>query len=216
MIGSKRAVIRGNVISLIIAVLGFLVVLGVVGVIIYSLYYSDAAKAKQTLDIVIDKIDYLNPGEVAKFPLRGVDGWALAGWDKDNPLRPDKCFLSSCICVCPNVDVGGLFSSQGILNSEPIDSDFFYILSRKFSSNCQEGGFCKNIKSEDVFSLDEVSVEGSGHAQLYRGAPFIITSNNLIEIQINNSKELSIISSRLMGRFSNINKYLELARSYTK
>lgn len=28
------------------------------------------------------------------------EGWSIAAWSKSNQSRPDKCFFSSCICIC--------------------------------------------------------------------------------------------------------------------
>lgn len=190
MVRLRRGIIMGNTLSLLVAMLGLLVVLGAIGTIVYNLFYSDSAKAKKALDIVIDKIDYLKEGENAKFPLRGVDGWMFVGWSKEDLIRPDKCFLNNCVCVCKipddlNTWVGVLRPGQGSPSDEErIERDKMET-QEKLKEACQEKeGICKAVKEiVTLSSYGEVIDKTTGASQnVY--FPAIRLSNKLVELEI--------------------------------
>ncbi len=76
-------------------------------------YYStsqDEKNAKKLLDSITGKIDNLEAGESNDFLLQGVEDWYLVGWNKTGE-RPEKCFFSSCLCICPEGNIDSCQSS---------------------------------------------------------------------------------------------------------
>lgn len=186
---SRRGIIMGNTLGLLVALLGLLVILGAIGTIVYNLYFADAAKAKKALDIVMDKIDYLKEGESAKFPLRGVDGWMFVGWNKDDLIRPDKCFLSNCVCVCKtdglNTRVGVLRPGQAGSSAEDrIESDKIKT-QEELKDACQnKEGICKAVKEGVILSSYGKVIDRTTGSSQDAYFPAIKLSNGLIELEI--------------------------------
>jgi hypothetical protein len=91
-----------NAFSMVVAVVA--ITLLVIGIIygIYNLYTTNEEKiAKNTLNTIVDKINGFNENPVPfKVNVQGPSGMTLYGWGKDNPNRPENCFLKSCVCLC--------------------------------------------------------------------------------------------------------------------
>jgi len=132
----RRGDLTNNILSVILAI-GGLLMLVFLGVKLYNFFVSqDEKNAAAFLDGLRAKIDNLVEGEVGNFVLRGVEGWSLAGWSKEDSLnvKPQKCFDISCLCACPN--------------------------SGDIASSCQEDGLCRKIDFNRVqFSTSEGVIE---------------------------------------------------------
>src|SRR3989344_8587187 len=75
--------------------IGGLLMLIFLGVKLYNFFVSqDEKNAAAFLDGLKAKIEALEEGEVGNFVLRGVEGWSLAGWSREDSLKvkPQKCF----------------------------------------------------------------------------------------------------------------------------
>jgi len=78
-----------------------MVILGFLAFGLFSMVIGqDMKNAKSFIDSLDSKIENLNDGESNTFILQGLDGWVLVGYELSNPLRPEKCFLNSCLCLC--------------------------------------------------------------------------------------------------------------------
>ncbi len=110
----------------------------IVVVIFYGFYrlydaYSISAESKKAetlIDNIEGKILLLNEGESNEFPFQGVNNWYLIGWNSSESGRPDKCFLNSCICICPNLPD--------------------YDSKEESAESCQERGFCRKVDFDKV------------------------------------------------------------------
>jgi hypothetical protein len=114
-----------NVLSLIIAAIAIgLLAFGAAK--LYQVYTgSEVENARNTLNIVMAKIEALEEGESNKFLIQGFEGaenWYLEGWSKNEEGRPDKCSLNSCLCVCKLSDTDA----------------------------CQNNGFCRKIDNDEL------------------------------------------------------------------
>ena len=115
----KKGDLVKNVLALVIAVIGLGLII-IAAVKLYNLNKDqEFENAKKLVDGLIGKINNLKEGEIGRPIVRGVEGWSLVGWGKDDKSRPDKCFFDSCICVCR-------LGENGLRNS------------------CQETGICRN------------------------------------------------------------------------
>lgn len=124
---NRKGDLTQNVLSLIIAALGIALLVFAA----YKLYRANVENeeenATKLLNSLDEKIKNLKDGEIGRFPIRGVNGWYLTGWGKDEQGRPDKCFFNSCVCVC---------KSGGINEKD----------------SCQKNGICRDLKYDKVFS----------------------------------------------------------------
>jgi len=113
--------------------IGGLLMLIFLGVKLYNFFVSqDEKNAAAFLDGLKAKIEALEEGEVGNFVLRGVEGWSLAGWSREDSLKvkPQKCFDVSCLCACPSTG--------------------------DIASSCQEDGLCRKVDFNRVqFSTAE-------------------------------------------------------------
>ena len=140
---NKKGILTKNVLSLLVAVMGIILLI-FVSVSIYNSFESQEEKnARAFLDGLMGKIDNLEDGETGVFPMTWVEDYRMIGYDKSLPREevPEKCFFESCICICKD---GG-------------DS------SEYIKDECQSSGFCKDIgnKNLDVFSKVIWNYEGN-------------------------------------------------------
>lgn len=145
---SRNGILPDNLMSAVLAI-GGLLMLAFLGVKLYNFFVSqDQKNAGAFLDSLQGKIEALDVRDcipspqasppnvqlspqdcfvVNSFALRGVEGWALTGWGKDDPLqkkgqgggKPEKCLDNSCLCACPNGD--------------------------NIAASCQEKGICRIV-----------------------------------------------------------------------
>lgn len=137
----------------------------------------ESENAKSLLEKVVEKVDALSSGQSTQATLQGFSGgesWYFVGWSLNDPLRPQKCFFSTCLCVCPG--------------SSP--------------SACQGDGFCRTL-SLDSISLRSSSQEVIGTFSAGTGAvspqygtvnrSCVVLRSNLFEITLSkNSSSLKI------------------------
>jgi len=195
---------KGNIIEnlpgLLIAILG----LAIIGFGIYQgilLYSQNVSEQKDTNAIAIveqikERIERLEEGNSGSFPVRGLKGWFLVVWGKDDPTKPNRCVLGSCICAC---------EGKGELGGR--------------AELCQDRGFCEliDVDTVDVHMDDYVaskditgrpepgSIQYNGKFYSYRERDFIIMPANLMDINIEkNARALS------MNYESNIYKEIQV------
>lgn len=124
-------------------------------------YYStsvDEKNAKSLIESITGKINNLEVGEENTFLFQGIEGWYLVGWSKDDSDGPDKCFFSSCLCVCPNPDAESCQNS-GICNSidqEKVEVDSFTTL--KYFISEIVGGINNDINASCI-SISDVLID---------------------------------------------------------
>lgn len=118
----RGGIVMDNLLGIILV--GIALIIFVVAV--YKFYETsldqDAKSAQALADSIVAKVEALDEGSVNS-TFRGVKDWYIVGWGIEDEDRPDKCALSSCICVC-----------QGPL-----------------ASDCQENGFCRGVGVPRVF-----------------------------------------------------------------
>ena len=134
---AEEKVLTPNFITLVIGVIGLLLVFGGA----YLFYKNVTAdqeieSAKSTLNTIIEKIEFMKQGQ-GKFTIQGFknsENWFLMAWNKNDPTdtKPEKCFLNSCLCLCKPSEK----FSEGNYN---------------WKENCQNRGFCTEIKDKDIF-----------------------------------------------------------------
>ncbi|MCH7567872.1 MAG: hypothetical protein IIA87_00450 [Nanoarchaeota archaeon] len=166
----KKGILIKNVMALVIAVIGLLI-LSVVVVRLYQINVNqEQENARKTIDNIMGKIVLLEDGEIGRFAIQGFKGsknWYLVGWDKRFEDRPDKCFLDNCICICKG----------------------------NTPTACQSTGFCRNVKNEEVFVYSELVVSGVPPAGEIRYPACISFFPSLQEIQVyKNISHLTIFS----------------------
>lgn len=189
-----------NVLSIIIAVIG-IAALFYAGYKVYQIVFQqEELAARETLKEIISDLNSVPEGKSVSFPIRGVNEWAIGGWSRNNPHRPEKCFNGGCICVCP-VDEGTIGADTRIALGKArspdydINSDIYkevqigtnfvkeYNL-KEFSKSCDIRGFCELFAVDyDLVQLVGCSKHSSTLSLCYLSSP-IFFSKNLIEINI--------------------------------
>ena len=139
---NKKGDLMNNVLGVIIAVIGLSLLAYGAYKVYQNVVNSEDQKAKNLADLIEGKVEALKEGQIGKFNLVKLEGWGIAGWSLNDPKRPDKCSLNSCICICN--DVVDISFGDSLINS------------------CQENGFCrkfgsKNIKVYKIFKSFEYS-----------------------------------------------------------
>lgn len=111
-----------NTLSIILAVIGILLIV-IIGVKLYIFLGSqEQENARNVLDNIIGKAELLKDGEKNTFAIRGIKDWVLIGWSKGQIGKPEKCFTSSCLCICVK------------------------------GKDCQDNGFCEKIDKDIVYA----------------------------------------------------------------
>ncbi|MBX4196466.1 hypothetical protein KW805_02680 [Candidatus Pacearchaeota archaeon] len=156
----RKGILPQNTLEAIIAVLGIALILGAVGMGIFHFTSNqESESAKATINILEGKINALEAGQEARFSIRGVNEWYLKGWSNQDPAKPDVCFLSSCLCICPS----------------------------NTKDSCQTKGFCRKFDvatlSVKAVVSDGMSPKGLD-LPLYQGVDYIQFPRNLIELKI--------------------------------
>lgn len=137
-----------TVLGIILAVIGILIFIAG----IYKLYQvgvnEESENAKKTLDIVIARVNAMPDGQTGTFALQGFseEAWFLSGWSASDRTKPEKCLISSCVCIC-----------KGSGRSE----------------NCQGSeGFCREVNFVNV-AVESASLESptGGASSAGTGAP---------------------------------------------
>ena len=138
-----------NFASVALAAVGFVLIV-ILGVQLVNFFISEDKNAQKVIDNIMGKVDTLKDGESNTFLIQSTDGLFLVGWSKGEEGRPDKCFLESCLCVCPNAN----------------------------KDSCQENGICRDIdkKETDIFSIvSEGSIDQQPLHKFDSPRVFIIT-----------------------------------------
>lgn len=174
----KKAIILNNVLGVIIAIIGLTIIM-FASVKIYQHATADEEtdSAKQILNSLEAKINAIPENQKVEHTIQGFisnRNWYLVGWGKNEADRPQKCFFSSCICVCTGIS----------------------------GDNCQEEGICRRIEFENFVvennyaaQLEEIFGksydENGNHLKISQA---ISIPKNLLRIQLEkNSQTKSLI-----------------------
>ncbi len=134
---NKKGDLLNNVLTTIIAVLGIaLLIYGAWK--LYSVYLNtDELNAKAAINTVDGKFGLIAEGQNAKVVMKGVAGWSMYAWPKTDRNRPEKCYLKSCICICPNPNTQ---------------------LPEKIVESCQKEGLCRFYDTDGAEVFDLVAI----------------------------------------------------------
>ena len=199
---NKKGILTKNVLSLLVAVMG-IILLVFVSVSIYNSFESQEEKnARAFIDSLVGKIENLEDGETGVFPMRGVEERYLVGWTFEDD-RPDKCFFESCLCLC-NLWEDGISVA-----------DLSKISKGKVKELCQNNGFCKDFSSKNVNVKTESLTGGvqgwlKNHHVKNLGLINLHSYSSMINIEIKKDKNELAISKYVFGTLSlTFNKFQE-------
>ena len=123
---NKRADLMNNVLTVLIAVVG-LVIIGYAAWKLYVVYADqDATNAQKEIDLIEGKLGNLEAGQASRILLRKIPKWAIVGWGANEEGGPDKCYFKSCVCICK-------YSNLAPRSKE------------EFTSSCQNSGYCRTF-----------------------------------------------------------------------
>lgn len=128
---------------------------------VYKTYRDEETKnAITALEEFVGKLNSLDEGFNGVLEIQGFKGrqnWAIVGWSQSDLSRPQKCALSSCLCIC-KYKVEDIADKSTIaklsLSFKPVEHQISlkkdYLL--KFANVCDgSNGFCRNLNYKDVF-----------------------------------------------------------------
>lgn len=137
---NKKADLMNNVLTTIIAVVGLAIILFAAWKL-YSVYANqEETNARKLADSIEGKIANLEDGQFGKIVVKGVPGWFVIGWGKNELDRPDKCYFQSCICICKG-DV-----QNAIIGAEIEHEN----VKKRLGDSCQKTGFCRFYEQDNV------------------------------------------------------------------
>lgn len=186
----RNGLVLKNVLSMLLAIIGLLIFIGG----IYKLYQvgldEESENAKKTLDIVLARVDAMPEGVNGTFTVQGFSEenvWYLSGWNASDREKPEKCFDSSCICVCEG---------------------------SALAKDCQDNGFCRKVDFTELKLYTEPlsfifgSLDAQEKSKTY-SPRCIIVHPSLSEISVyRQDKTLMIFAKGEEDRESG-NKYLK-------
>lgn len=124
--GDEEEGLIGNTLGTVLGITGTIIIVIFVYLVITRVWSDPATdSAKQIADVLEAKIKALEPGQSTKAIIQSsakLDGWSLVGWSKNSGDRPDKCFFSSCFCICKGEN----------------------------AQDCQTKGICRNVEIDQI------------------------------------------------------------------
>jgi hypothetical protein len=166
MMRNKGEISTNTVITTTIAIIG-IVLLGYAVARIYDNFANQENKnAQKNLENLFAKIEALKGGGESGLGITGLNtNWFVTGWSADDSLRPERCFLGSCICFC---------------KGETNDKDPNVI-----KTSCQQDGICKIVDSKQVNIVTEGYIFFPAlNCDSIRTQKWVRLQNNLISVNI--------------------------------
>ncbi len=167
MKNKKASVIHDNLLEVILAALGILLVVGGGLWLAYKVWTinqdQSAENAQQLLNDIVAKIEAIEDGDNATMLARRIKGdWGIIAYKKTDPIRPEKCFLQNCICIFP-FDYSWW---KGRGNEFIFSPDY-----QKMAESCQKEGYVRLFqdKTIEVITVDAISGVPDGIALSLRG-----------------------------------------------
>ncbi|MBU0466550.1 MAG: hypothetical protein KJ718_06480 [Nanoarchaeota archaeon] len=144
----KKAIVRENLLSIIIAVIGLILLFYGAWYLISISTDNQEQKAAQTIiEKVEAKINLLEAGQSTELSTQGInENWFIKGWD-ENEDSPDKCLFKTCLCICKGDEP--IQNREIELQSNLPDQNTNRIL-EEIKNNCQDNGFCRKFESEKI------------------------------------------------------------------
>ena len=181
----KKGDLKDEVPMIIIAVIGIaLLIFGVIR--LYDFVKNqDTENAKKTINYVEEQIKALSAnGQVSEITFSGFkssSNWAIIGWSKTNPYRPEKCLMNSCICICPDLRRAG----DALPFKVPESNEVL----------CQKNGFCREFEQERVFVRDNywatsaTTARGGTQTKIVEDV-LIRLPSNLLALKVNKTQSV--------------------------
>ena len=165
---NKKGILLGNTLKTILAVM-VLLLLFVGAWLVYSAVTKDneLELVRKTLGKIEAKASALKQNETTTMTLQGFDSkenWYIVGWGKQDFDAPEKCSLSSCVCICSS----GYQAPQCQARSECIDVEEQSI----------------NVTSIDSVKKSNPSDKGKITYEVNERVNYILIPQNFAELKI--------------------------------
>ncbi len=157
----RKGDLTNQALSVIIAVIGILLI----AYGIYKLYdvvrNNDNKNAQKTIDVLNEKISFLEEGNSGIFTIQGFKKskeWYITGWT--GGTGPDKCFLSSCLCICKGNPIETKKEHPRIDPETGQDMNIYdeilVLNEEKMQDFCQNSGYCRDVDFSRVEIKDNI------------------------------------------------------------
>lgn len=145
---NKKGDLLNNILTTVIAVVGLMIII-YGSYRLYSVYANqDVENAKTIANVVEARINSLETAKAfgdkipASIVVKGIPGWFITGWGKNDVGRPDKCSFKTCICICPGKPI-----TSGAIGTKAYD---FLDKSVDSVKACQDEGICRFFEEEGI------------------------------------------------------------------
>lgn len=129
--GEEEEGLTANTLGTVLGVTATLIIIFFIYLAITRIWSDPGLEAAQEIaDRIQQKINIMEANQRTTMTIQGsekLDGWVIEAWSKESQERPDKCFLSSCVCLC---------KGQG-------------------KEACQNKGICREIETDSIYVLGE-------------------------------------------------------------
>jgi len=198
---NKRGDLLNNVLGVIIAVIGLLIIFGGVYMLYQKYVNIDSENAKNTINVLEAKINAIENEQTGRVLIQGFDytgdAWYIVGWGRDDIHKPGKCF-DSCICICKlnNYDD---FSDRNV-------TSLYDSVNVNGIKKCQDNGFCRTINVKSVKASRVARIPKNllsweiGIKELWESVPFqryddyIRVRKNVMEVIVTKNAEAVMVS----------------------
>lgn len=167
----------------------------------------ERVNADRLISDIVRRANDIEEKKVEGFTVSGLKNWYLVGWSKEDPAnkKPDKCFLSSCICICKGDRQNTKKSCQeGIckeLNFKKIKV-YEFSNAKDFEMKVKEEDVIKDLNNEIYFEARPWSSASNNFILVSKCPPF--NQNNLVKFNFyKNGDELNILKINTID-FSNL------------
>lgn len=132
----------------------------------------ERVNADKLVEDIVRRANDAKEEEIEGFTIKGLKGWYLIGWSKEEPIdkKPDKCFFKSCICICPfgKKTAKDACQDEGICKELNFDSSGVFTLSK--------------IKGKENLVNDEEIIKQTIDPRYYIGGEFKVDSVNVANL----------------------------------
>ena len=165
----RKGDLTNQALSVIIAVIGILLIAYGIFKLYDAVRNNENKNAQKTIDLLNEKIKFLEEEKSGVFTIQGFKNskeWYITGWT--GGTGPDKCFLSSCLCICKGYPFETEVDHPRIDPETRRDLNIYdEILSQeKMQDFCQNNGYCRNIEFDRVEIKDSIVKLSEGLALL--------------------------------------------------
>jgi hypothetical protein len=153
---NNKAITLVNTLSLVVAIAGAIFLVFFISKFSSNISLNTETKiAQNQIDVLTEKLNRLEINQENEFQIQSPtknpeEPWFLIGWSKTESNRPNKCFLSGCLCFCKQEPGKELCEGTGFcrdLDDENIITEYNYLSKSNEGTFVDAGGAAHRTQS---------------------------------------------------------------------